>query len=193
MFFILQVPASSVPANSRLSVFDSYSPSKYRRKIATSTSSLQGSWKLDSSSPSWSPIRYEVTAGTILSPGDGVYDIKRDMVWKDVGLMTNAVVTLPVGKRLVARNTYNIYVRVWYNGSTYGVFRSPGVSVDVTPPAIFALPRVSGESQLSPRHSNFFTGDLAKLNVSWQGSFSDPQSEIDYFIYGLGTTPGGKL
>ena len=147
--------ASNVPANSRLLVFDSYSPAEYRRKITTSTSSLQGSWKVDSSSLSLSPIRYEVTAGTILSPGDGVYDVKRDVVGKDVGLMTNAIVTLPVGKRLVARTTYNIYVRVWFNGSTYGVFRSPGVFVDVTPPAIFAPTRVSGESQLSPHHSNF--------------------------------------
>ena len=173
-------------------VFDSYFTAESRRTTTTSTSSLQGSWKLNFTTPSWSPLRYEVTVGTIVAPGDGVYNLKRDMVWKDVGLMTSAVITLPAVKRLVTRTTYHVYVRVWYNGSTYAVFRSPGVTLDITPPAMFAPLALSTKIQILPEHSNVTTHDVVRLNVSWEGSFSDPQAGIDHFIYGVGTIRGGK-
>jgi hypothetical protein len=183
-----EVPISSVPMDSRLIVWDFLTADHNLRSLA-SINSLQGSWKINSSSPSWPPLRYEVTAGKITAPGDGIYDITTDKIWHDVGLMTSTVITLPSPKYLFERTPYTIYVRVWYSGSRFAVFRSPGVTPDISPPTLSSRRHVLDRNPSTTGDVDFITRNTDTLSVSWEKSFTDSQSGIDHFIYGFGTSP----
>lgn len=180
---------TAVPSDSLVSVFSTLVGTN--TVSTSSTSSFQGSWRQSSLSPSWPVRRYDVTVGTIVGPGDGIYNTATDQIWQELGQINSTVVTLQTGQSLIARTAYALYVRAWWSGSRYTIFRSNNVVVDVWPPALSKRQRVADVVPWILGDADF-TNSTSELQLSWQGSFQDSQSDIAYYEHGYGTAREGE-
>ncbi|XP_072034094.1 uncharacterized protein [Amphiura filiformis] len=152
---------------------------------------------------SWNPVGqdlpnwYEWSAGDHTSTDEeptGVFDITHDRVWHDVGAEELAIFPLPRGNELDVRNTkYYFFVRAWFNEGTYAVYRSDGVTPDVSPPQIKKQRAVRVKDVHSGDDENDIdvTTNPNESTVSWQNVFTDG-SQIDHFEVALGTVPEGE-
>ncbi|CAH1783332.1 unnamed protein product, partial [Owenia fusiformis] len=133
------------------------------------------------------PVRYEYTAGLDgYDVGSGVFDVARDRIWFEAGFYNHAVIT-PTLSRLYQGQKYIFYVRAWYNDSTYAVFQSDGITIDITPPMVSRIRHVEESDDAIVRFDKDFTSNVDSIGVSWTGVFSDEESGISHYLLGIGT------
>jgi hypothetical protein len=68
--------------------------------------------------------------------GEGIFDLKNENPWHDVGLQSKIVHCLPVNRSLIALEKYVIYVRAWFSSDNYATFYSAPILVDHPPPSL---------------------------------------------------------
>ncbi|KAK3101759.1 hypothetical protein FSP39_006148 [Pinctada imbricata] len=136
-------------------------------------------------------IRYEWSIGIEGMPeGEGIFDIKIEPVWYDVGLDKN--LTICTNQKLPLQHGYSyvVYVRQWVSQTTYTQFASAGILVDYTPPLVRKGKFVK-ESIDSCLNDIEFSTENTTLTACWKGVFSDQQSGILHYFVSLGTIPEG--
>ncbi|XP_046570853.1 uncharacterized protein LOC124279103 [Haliotis rubra] len=123
----------------------------------------------------------------------GVFDTHSRRVWFSVGRQTSAVISLPSGMDLSSRHEYSFFVRGWYDGMTYSIFRSDGVMVDTAPPKTtdkqaLTVIEVRGDDGLKDVD---FQKETDTMRISWTNKFLPGATGIlKYRVY-ISTSPGG--
>jgi len=123
--------------------------------------------------------------------GEGIFDLSSESPWNDVGLTQQFVYCLPTNKSLVHNEDYVIYIRVWYDSTSFSVLTSPPIRVDHTPPSI-QRGRYIIEGQLACSQDFDFIDWTDSISACWANVFSEQESKIIYYSVGLGTSPNGR-
>ncbi|KAH3774470.1 hypothetical protein DPMN_175852 [Dreissena polymorpha] len=71
--------------------------------------------------------------------GEGVFDVQSKTPCHDIGLRWEFVHCLPINKSFLHDEKYVVYLKVWYGPTTFAVFSSSPVIIDLTPPIINRL------------------------------------------------------
>ncbi|XP_067684738.1 uncharacterized protein [Haliotis asinina] len=139
-------------------------------------------------------VQYEASLGD--SDNDyptGVFDSHSRRVWFSVGQQTSAVISLPNGINLSSRHEYSFFVRGWYDGTTYSIFRSDGVMVDTAPPKTtdkHALQVIEVRVDDGVKDVDF-QKETDTMRISWTNKFlSGAAGILKYRVY-ISTSPGG--
>ncbi|XP_052220285.1 uncharacterized protein LOC127837360 isoform X3 [Dreissena polymorpha] len=156
--------------------------------VSASSACLSGHWsRTNGRSTSENIHRFEWSLGVHgHAVGEGVYDLKLENPWSDVGQRLQFIHCLPVNRSFVHGELYVIYVKVWYSKSTYTVFKSSPIMIDQTPPKVKRGRYI--------REGNCFQ-DLDFIDwtdniiACWEDLFTEEQSLIDHFSVSLGTSP----
>ncbi|XP_077997650.1 uncharacterized protein LOC144450798 isoform X2 [Glandiceps talaboti] len=153
---------------------------------------MAASWKKTTTS-GVGVVRYEWSAGEKdATPGAGLFDLAFDTIWHDVGLNTNAVLTLERQKVLEPLVEYVFYVKAWYNDVKFAIYQSDGIMTDYSPPEISKSRKVKDVIDILKLVDTDFTTSTSSIGVSWKFVFRDDHSDIDYFAVSLSTQPAGE-
>ncbi|KAH3774478.1 hypothetical protein DPMN_175860 [Dreissena polymorpha] len=161
--------------------------------ISASSACLAGHWvpnkrgKLNNTVErfEWSIGMYEHVVG------EGVFDVQSKTPWHDIGLRWEFVHCLPINKSFLHDEKYAVYLKVWYGPTTFAVFSSSPVTIDLTPPIInrgkFIM---EGASCIKDEDFLQWTDNIT---ICWKGVFSDLQSGIHHYSISVGTAPESKI
>ena len=162
--------------------------------ITTSSACLTGSWTVSEGKSNIRNIsRFEWSMGLHNQPvGEGVFDLRNENPWTDVGLQMKAVYCLPVNKTLISREKYVIYVRAWLSGDSYTTFNSTPIMVDHSSPSLVRGKTVLDSNELC--RTDFDVIDwMDKITACWDRVFSEQQGTIVKYFLSLGTYPSGMI
>ncbi|XP_060567738.1 uncharacterized protein LOC132726438 [Ruditapes philippinarum] len=160
--------------------------------ITASSACLSGSWKvIDGKRNTTSILRFEWSMGLQYHHfGEGIFDLKNEIPWNDVGLQSQVVHCLPVNRSLIAREKYVIYVRAWLTSDNYATFHSAPILVDHSPPSLVRGRTVLDSNELC--NVDFDIIDwMDTITVCWHGVFSEQQGTIVNYFLAMGTYPSG--
>jgi len=159
--------------------------------VTASSACLAGHWKMLSTFND-TVHRYEWSLGVQNHVvGEGIFDLSSENPWNDIGLTQQFVYCLPTNKSLIHKEDYAIYVRVWYDSTSFSVFTSPPIRVDHTPPSI-RRGRYIIEGQSACSKDFDFIDWTDSISACWANVFSEQQSKIIYYTVGFGTSPNGR-
>ncbi|XP_066263995.1 uncharacterized protein [Branchiostoma lanceolatum] len=134
--------------------------------------------------------RYEWSVGKKgQTVGSGVFDLLEDKIWQEANGANYGVIHLPVttdGAHTLRGAEYVFYVRAWYSQTTYAVFSSSGVMLDITPPNVHSSIKVKDLMTTSATVDIDYTTQTATLVCGWDGVFYDTDSGIDGFEVAIG-------
>ncbi|KAH3802480.1 hypothetical protein DPMN_156158 [Dreissena polymorpha] len=156
--------------------------------VSASSACLSGHW-LQTNRGSTAEImhRFEWSIGVHgYVIGEGVYDLKLENPWTDVGQRLEFIHCLPLNRSLVHEERYVVYVRAWYSESTYTVFKSAPIMIDQTPPNVRRGRYIREGNCLQDFDFIDWTDEIM---ACWDDVFVEPQSFIDHFSVSLGTLP----
>ncbi|XP_078621331.1 uncharacterized protein LOC144887808 [Branchiostoma floridae x Branchiostoma japonicum] len=141
-------------------------------------------------------MRYEWSVGKKgQTVGSGVFDLAADKIWQEANGAMYGVIHLPVtrdGAHTLRGAEYVFYVRAWYSQTTYAVFSSDGVQVDITPPRIHSSIKVKDLMSTSTTADIDYTTERTALVCGWDGVFYDTDSGIDSFEVAIGLKPNDE-
>ncbi|CAH1787741.1 unnamed protein product [Owenia fusiformis] len=133
--------------------------------------------------------RFEYSAGVEGEYyGSGVFDPAHDRIWYEAGYYNHAVVT-PTVDRLLQGHRYVFYIRAWYDDSTYTVFQSDGIVIDITPSIVSRIRHIQESDDENVPYDKDYTNSHDTVAVDWLDVFSDKESGLSHFIVGIGTKP----
>ena len=149
------------------------------------TDKLVGRWEVPVPSPYQ---RLEWTVGTTSGPGNGLFDSSVDQIWREAGSTSAAIFSVNPLHPLLNGETYVFYVRGWLNDTHYAVFRSSGITVDVSGPRVVSGGRLREGGSGAELD---YTANTSTIEVTWNGVFIEELSAV-YSTYeiGIGTVPG---
>ncbi|KAH3802451.1 hypothetical protein DPMN_156128 [Dreissena polymorpha] len=159
--------------------------------FSASSACLSGHWSRTNEGSTFENIhRFEWSLGVHgHAVGEGVYDLKLENPWTDVGQRLEFIYCLPVNRSLVHGERYVIYVRAWYSKNTYTVFKSSPIRIDQSPPNVRRGRYIREGNCLQDLD---FIDWTDKIMACWNGVFDEQQSFIDHFSVSLGTSPHSK-
>ncbi|KAH3708852.1 hypothetical protein DPMN_068311 [Dreissena polymorpha] len=159
--------------------------------ISASSACLSGHWsRTDSGNVSENIRRFEWSIGVRRQPvGEGIFDLKLENPWTDIGLRSEFTHCLPINRTFVDGTQYVVYVRVWYELNEYSVFESSPIMIDQTGPSVRRGRYIREGNYLQDLD---FIDWTESINACWDGVFSEQQSYIDHFSLSLGTLPHSK-
>ncbi|XP_053376618.1 uncharacterized protein LOC123534121 [Mercenaria mercenaria] len=157
--------------------------------ITASSACLTGIWTIDrQNSSSMDILRFEWSVGLLNQPvGEGVFDLKHEIPWKDIGLGNSFVHCLPTNRSLIHSRKYVIYVRAWLTFEKYVVYKSNPILIDQTPPAIKRGRFIIDSNELCIDDFDIINW-MNTITACWKGVFSDQQGQIIYYTVSLGTS-----
>jgi len=159
--------------------------------VTTSSACLAGQWYRSDSS-NVTVQRYEWGLGVHrLVVGAGIFDLKSESPWHDIGLLQQFVYCLPTNKSLTHKEEYVVYVRAWYDSATYATFASPPIKIDHTPPSVLRGQHII-EGDISCSTDMDFINWTDSIHACWANVFSEQQSTISFYTIGFGTSPNGE-
>ncbi|XP_038071216.1 uncharacterized protein LOC119740085 [Patiria miniata] len=122
----------------------------------------------------------------------GVFDPAMEKIWFDVGQDNHTVITLNKDQKLTKGVQYYFFVRAWYDANTYAVFRSDGITPDVTPPKVSTASsfKVKDLARSESRKDVDYLTDPNTVFISWEGVFRD--DAMSHYQVSLSTYPGGE-
>ena len=159
--------------------------------VTASSACLAGHWN-NLSTFNGTVQRYEWSLGVQNHVvGEGIFDLTSESPWNDVGLTQHFVYCLPTNKSLVHKEDYVIYVRVWYDSTSFSVFLSLPIRVDHTPPSV-RRGRYIIEGHPACSKDYDFIDWTDSISACWANVFNEQQSKIMYYSVGFGTSPNGR-
>ena len=159
--------------------------------VTASSACLSGHW-YSSDDSNITVLRYEWSLGFYNGiVGEGIFDLKYESPWNDIGLRQQFAYCLPTNKSLIHNEDYTVYARVWYDSSTYTVFTSPPIKIDQTAPFVRRGRYIIEGSSDCTRDLDFINW-TDSISACWTNVFSEQQSWIVYYYVGFGTSPNGK-
>ena len=162
---------------------------EYKVNMTVSSACLVGHWRAQENEHLIH--RYEWSMGIKdQSVGEGMFDLKVERPWKDVGKNTEVIYCLPNNGGLEHDTDYNVYVRAWYSKSEYATFTSDPLLVDQTPPHLTKGKFIKDSDGTC--HVDYDTIDwMDNVTVCWDSVFTERQGQISHFTISLGTTLNG--
>ncbi|XP_052788827.1 uncharacterized protein LOC128223594 [Mya arenaria] len=158
--------------------------------ITASSACLAGHWAQVEHSRNVTGIhRFEWSIGIHKQPhGEGIFDLRNEIPWVDIGLRQEFVHCLPINRSLVHGELYDIYVKTWYGPSEFAIFTSKSIKVDQTPPNVrkgrYIIEGI--DNCATDIDFIFWTNEIS---ACWSGVFSEQQSYIQHYLVALGTSP----
>ncbi|XP_022088109.1 uncharacterized protein LOC110977889 isoform X2 [Acanthaster planci] len=138
----------------------------------------------------WSECSIGDDSSTPSDPA-GVFDPATEKIWFDVGQANHTVITLAKDHKLTKGTRYYFFVRAWYDADTFAVFRSDGITPDVTPPKVSMTSRFKVKDLTRPdssRDADYLTNPSI-VYIAWEGAFLD--DAMSHYEVSLSTYPGG--
>ncbi|KAH3774601.1 hypothetical protein DPMN_175983 [Dreissena polymorpha] len=177
--------------NQNLSTFDVYGGLPHEiLNVSASLACLSGHWSRTNGGSTENIHRFEWSIGVHRhAVGEGVFDLKLENPWNDVGLRLEFIHCLPVNRSLVHEERYVVYVRAWYSERTFTVFKSSPIMIDQTPPNVRRGRFIREGNCLEDLD---FIDWTKNIMACWDGVFTEQQSFIDHFSVSLGTSPHSK-
>ncbi|XP_038051300.1 uncharacterized protein LOC119724354 isoform X2 [Patiria miniata] len=122
----------------------------------------------------------------------GVFDAGRDRIWFDVGQDNKVIIMLNEDQKLSKGVKYHVFVRAWYDATTYAVFRSDGITPDITPPKISTIrgTKIKDLARSDARKDTDYLTNPSTIFISWEGVFLD--EAMSQYQVSLSTYPGGE-
>jgi len=158
--------------------------------ISASSACLSGHWKFNNSSKKVS--RFEWSMGLRNQPiGEGVFDLKNEIPWRDVGLRQEVVHCLTSNQTLLHGQEYVIYVRAWFSSDLSAIFNSKPMKIDQTPPKVGRGKYIKDSNAACKRDFDFIDW-MDTITACWDNVFNERQSHITHYFVSLGTSPKGK-
>ena len=105
----------------------------------------------------------------------------------DVGLQTH--VTSEKVLALRHGHNYTVFLRVYNRAGGMRELRSNGVTIDTTPPVQGDL-ILGSEWSFDAESGTYYSSTASEIYVSWE-DFKEPESELWYYKWGIGTTKCG--
>jgi hypothetical protein len=132
-------------------------------------------------------VRYEWSVGLIGHPiGEGIFDLKNEMPWQDIGLRTEFIYCLPANRSLLHGEEYVIYVRAWLTSDMFSTFSSNPIVVDQTPPSVRRGRTIQDSNEEC--NGDFDIIDwMDTITACWNGVFSEQQGAITHYTVSMGT------
>ncbi|KAH3709960.1 hypothetical protein DPMN_069426 [Dreissena polymorpha] len=131
--------------------------------------------------------RFEWSIGIIgQGIGGGVFDLKVESPWTDIGMRTEFIYCLPANRSFIHDEQYVIYLNAWYDQDTYMVFQSTPILFDFTPPTV-RTGRYIREGTCTEDMD--FISWTDHIIVCWDGVFSEQQTGLQYYEVSLGSQP----
>ncbi|XP_038057739.1 uncharacterized protein LOC119729229 [Patiria miniata] len=120
----------------------------------------------------------------------GVFDPVQDRLWYDIGQDNQTIITLDEDHKMEKGVTYHVFIRAWYNPTTYAVFRSDGITPDITPPKISTVrgTKIKDLARSDARKDTDYLTDPNVLFISWERVFLD--DAMSHYQVSLSTYPG---
>ncbi|XP_061177042.1 uncharacterized protein LOC133185758 [Saccostrea echinata] len=154
---------------------------------------LQGRWSIVDRQGSH-PFMYQWSVGfTEHDMPFGIFDPQNDTVWIDAGQNNSTTYITAPGQYLTEDVSYSVFVRAWYNKTTYAVFKSKGVTVETAELAAFNISEGSITETMdgsTMKDDDYVKGGIA-LMVNWTDMFTDNRDSIKSYQVYISTTPGG--
>ncbi|KAH3799920.1 hypothetical protein DPMN_153544 [Dreissena polymorpha] len=160
--------------------------------IIDSSACLACQWNFTDINPKPFIKRFEWSVGETDSEiGYGIFDLKLEKPWLDVGLNTRDVYCLPTGKSLVHGEHYTAYVKAWFESDTYQIYSSTPIIVDQTEPSVKKLHFVKDSTSDCAKDLDYidWTNTIA---ACWDDVFQEPQGHIIGYYVSLGTVMNGN-
>ncbi|XP_062576068.1 uncharacterized protein LOC134237945 [Saccostrea cucullata] len=154
---------------------------------------LQGRWTIVDGQGS-QPFIYQWSVGiTNHEVPFGVLDPQNDIVWNDAGQNKFITYITTSGQSLIESVSYSVFVRAWYNKTTYAVFKSKGVTVQSAELVVFNISqgRITEKMIESTIEDDDFVKSGTALLLNWTDKFADNQDSIRSYQVYISTTPGG--
>ncbi|XP_046356064.2 uncharacterized protein LOC124134978 [Haliotis rufescens] len=159
--------------------------------VTSSSSCLTAHWEASSSQVLNSFTRFQWSIGKKgKSPGVGIFDLKTETVWREIGKRTRLIHCLPRGRSLQHGSEYIIHVKAWFSFSDYAVFQSHSILVDHTPPAVQRAKSPLDSDGSCKMDLEYFSHGQTVLSC-WEGVFNDTQTTLTGFEIWVGTSPEG--
>ncbi|XP_078700910.1 uncharacterized protein LOC144927390 [Branchiostoma floridae x Branchiostoma belcheri] len=140
--------------------------------------------------------RYEWSVGKKgQAVGSGVFDLTSDKIWQEANGANYGFIHLPVtkdGAHTLRGAEYVSYVRAWYSQTTYAIFSSDGVKLDITPPKVHSSIKVKDLMTASATVDIDYTTDSTALICGWDDVFYDTDSGIDSYEVAIGLEPNDE-
>ncbi|XP_060552014.1 uncharacterized protein LOC132713433 isoform X3 [Ruditapes philippinarum] len=136
--------------------------------------------------------RYEWSMGIKDQPvGEGIFDLKSERPWNDVGKNKQSIYCLPITSGLQHDTGYIIYVRAWYSKNMYATFTSDPLYVDQTPPHV-TKGKVIKDSDSTCLSDYDIIDWMDHVSACWNGVFSEGKGQVSYYTVSLGTSINGS-
>ncbi|KAH3708872.1 hypothetical protein DPMN_068331 [Dreissena polymorpha] len=158
---------------------------------SASSACLSGHWtRTDGEIVSKKIRRFEWGIGILgQSVGEGIYDLKLENPWTDVGLRSEFIYCLPTNRTFIHETEYVVYMRAWYEANEYAMFESAPIMIDQTGPSIRRGRYIKEGNCLQDLDFIDWTDSII---ACWDGVFNEQQSRIDHFTVSLGTSAHSK-
>ncbi|XP_053381647.1 uncharacterized protein LOC123555884 isoform X2 [Mercenaria mercenaria] len=136
--------------------------------------------------------RYEWSMGIKNQPvGEGIFDLKSERPWKDVGKRMETVYCLSHIPGLQHDIEYQVYVRAWYAWNMFAEFVSPPIQVDQTAPHHVKGKHIK-DSDAKCLQDYDVIDWMDTISACWDKVFTELQGEIIHYIISLGTSINGS-
>ncbi|XP_053400343.1 uncharacterized protein LOC123557990 [Mercenaria mercenaria] len=156
--------------------------------VTASSSCLSGTWKSVNSLHN-AIERYEWSIGLAGQPiGEGIFDLRAEQPWNDVGIREEITHCLPVNRSLIHSESYILYIRAWYSHDEYATFTSRPIMIDQSAPAV-TRGKFIKDSDVSCILDYDFIDWTQNITACWSGVFSEQQGSITHYTVALGTLP----
>ncbi|KAL4218457.1 hypothetical protein ACF0H5_023192 [Mactra antiquata] len=162
---------------------------RQNNEVTSSSACLTGSWGIeDLGNSSQAVLRYEWSMGIYQQPiGEGIFDLKTEIPWKDVGLQEHVIHCLPVNKSLTHGEKYVVYTRVWFSADTYAEYTSTPIIVDQTAPSIRKGQTIKVSDITCTKDFDVIDWNDT-ITACWKDVFSEQQSQITHYTLKMGTS-----
>ncbi|KAK3589130.1 hypothetical protein CHS0354_017096 [Potamilus streckersoni] len=158
------------------------------QNLSASSSCISGHWIVDNNGKR-AIMRYEWSIGVKGGkPGEDVFHVPEENPWTDVGKEMHVIHCLKYPKQFTHGKDYVIYTKAWYSSTSFKIYQSPSIKIDMTPPSVRKGKFIMDSLDNCKTDAEYMTS-LTLLSICWAGVFQESDSSILKYELMAGITP----
>ncbi|KAL3857349.1 hypothetical protein ACJMK2_012025 [Sinanodonta woodiana] len=158
------------------------------QNVSASSSCISGHWVVDKNGKH-AIMRFEWSIGVKDGkPGEGIFSVSEENPWTDVEKEMHVIHCLKYPKQLTHGKDYVIYTKAWYSNTSFKIFQSPSIRIDMTPPSVLKGKFIMDSLDNCKTDAEYMTS-LTLLSICWMGVFQESDSGILKYELMAGTSP----